>query len=85
MLELTDAAADAVKELLASATGHGSSLLRFVVVDGELRAALDEKRPGDNVVKQHGVPLIVMDRSTTDKLYGHQLDVDQGGSNFLLK
>lgn len=85
MLELTDAATEVVKELLAGAASHNSPLLRLAVVGGELRAALDEARPGDNVVKQHGVPLIVMDRTTADKLYGHQLDIDQGGNSFRLK
>jgi len=85
MLELTDAAAGVVKDLLATSEDQEQPRLRFGVVEGELRAAIDEERPGDITVKHQGDPLIVMDRTTTDRLFGRKLDVDEAGGSFVLK
>ena len=85
MLELTEAAAVAVKGLLAEATEQEKPRLRFGVVDGELKAALDQERPGDTTIEHGSNPLIVMDRVTADRLHGRKLDVDESGESLVLK
>lgn len=85
MLELTDAAAVVVQGMLEGATEQEKPRLRFGVIEGELKAALDEERPGDTTIKHASNPLIVMDRVTADRLHGRKLDVDESGESLVLK
>ena len=85
MLELTEAAAVVVKGLLEGATEQEEPRLRFGVIDGDLKAALDEERPGDTTIEHRSNPLIVMDRATADRLHGRKLDVDESGESLVLK
>ena len=85
MLDITDAAAGVLKTLLARGTEEEEPRIRFGFVEGQLKLAYDKERPGDTTVQHQGESLIVMDSTTSDRLYDRKLDVDEAGNNLVLK
>lgn len=85
MLAMTDAAAGALKMLLAKETEEDDPRIRFGFVEGELKLGYDKERPGDTTVEHNGEPLVVMDSSTSDRLYDRKLDLADGGDKLVLK
>ena len=45
----------------------------------------DNSKPRRQRFKRQGNPLIVMDRTTTDRLFGRILNVDEVGGSFVLR
>jgi Fe-S cluster assembly iron-binding protein IscA len=85
MFQITDSAARTLKTTLSNVSDVERPRFRLGFVDGSVRLAVDQERPGDTTVEHKGEALIVMDPSTSHKLSGLELDYDEDGSQLVLK
>jgi len=77
MLGVTDRAREELKRLLTDRTDHPDVGLRLTVGDsGGLRLGLDTEMPGDRVVVEEGLKVLLVEQELADSLLGTSLDVE---------
>jgi len=77
MLTVTDTAAQALSEAMASGEKGLPSLLRIAMIDGKCGLSLGEAAEGEQVIEHDGRPLLVVDADASAALAGAVLDAKE--------
>ena len=75
MLNMTDAAAGYLSEVLENANAAPDTAVRLVVETNGLSSALDQPRPGDTTFDHEGRKVLVLDPQASEVLAERTLDV----------
>jgi Fe-S cluster assembly iron-binding protein IscA len=76
MFQITDRAAEQLKNALSNAETPESACFRIAVVDNRVQLALDQERPGDTTIEHEGDTLVVLDPTAEHSLGDRELDFD---------
>jgi Fe-S cluster assembly iron-binding protein IscA len=77
MLQITDAAAEQLSEVLADLDTREDVCLRISETQEGIRMVLDQQRPGDATIKNDDETLLVMDAVIADRLDGRTMDFNE--------
>lgn len=77
MLQITDTAAEHLREVLADLDTREDVCLRLSNTQEGLKVVLDQQRPGDATVKNGDEALLVMDAATAGRLDDRTMDFNE--------